>query len=142
MNNNGSWSGGCIGLAVLLAMMLVLFRWLVTDGLLILLLIALFVVGYVIVQMSKSQKAAQDLAEEHMKQKEKIALRLAAELGGYITAAEIAVHSEMTLDEAAQILDRLKSQGVCTLRIADNGTYVYQFESLLNDRQKRQSERI
>lgn len=73
---------------------------------------------------------------------EKEVLQLSAELGGHLTAGEVAVHSRMTIEESEQCLERLRSKGLMRLKVASNGSYVYECVALLSPEEKQEAERV
>jgi len=86
-------------------------------------------------------KTAAEPAHESDHQIEKDILRLAVKKDGYLTATDLALNLDLTLEESTQILNDMRDNNYCVLRVADNGTYVYQFE-FLSDEQKKTSERV
>lgn len=147
-NKRFSWLG-CMGffvVLVILGMMIRMGQWLANEGrgvLMILIVAILAIAGcYAYYRYAKNQKAQLRAAQEQQNHNEKLILQLAADNNGYITAAEISLDSELSLDEASKLLDILKSKGACILRVSDNGTYVYQFDSLISHHDKLESERI
>jgi hypothetical protein len=62
---------------------------------------------------------------------EKRVLALAAKLGGRTTVAEAAARCGLTIDESREVLERLVSQSVAELLVADDGTMVYAISGLL-----------
>lgn len=107
----------------------------------LIIILALSAIGLYILKIKGSQQAS-SLEKESVSKKEKSILRVAAIQRGYVTAVDITIATELTLDEAKEILDLMKSRGLCSLRVADNGSYVYQFESLISYEEKKNSERI
>lgn len=73
---------------------------------------------------------------------EKIVLRIAAQNQGLVTPMEIAIASDLSMDEASRILEDMRKKGYASLRVADNGSYVYEIEGLLSMQQKKDSERL
>lgn len=73
---------------------------------------------------------------------EKIVLRVAARNQGFVTPMEVVLESNLSLEEAGDILEKLRKKGYASLRVADNGTYVYELNGLLTPQQKRDSERL
>lgn len=118
------------------------FRWLVTDGLIFLAIGAVTAGVVVVVRVLIKKKNARLMMEEKIRQAEKDTIKLAARRSGYLTAVDLTLYSDMTLKGSKRMLERLKSQGVCSLRVADNGTFVYEFESILTYEEKRQSQRV
>jgi len=78
----------------------------------------------------------------HYRQQEKAVLNLASKNGGYLTAIDLSVKLDIPLEESEKLLEHFNEHKYCSLRIADNGTYVYQFESILTDQQKKDSVRV
>jgi len=97
--------------------------------------------SYVYARYKKKQKLQHQAELELQTRNEKLILKLAAANKGYITASEISLNSDLSLDDAAKLLDKLKAKGACILRVSDNGTYVYQFE-LLSFHDKQHAERV
>ncbi|WP_374016636.1 hypothetical protein ABU162_20600 [Paenibacillus thiaminolyticus] len=118
------------------------FRWLVTDGIIFLAIAAVINGVVMVVKVLLKKKKAKALMNEKIRQAEENTIKLAARRSGYLTAVDLTLYSDMTLKESERMLDRLKSQGACSLRVADNGTFVYEFESILSYEEKRQSERV
>lgn len=73
---------------------------------------------------------------------EKRLLALAARHDHYITAAEVALETDLSLEEAGQALERMRKKGHMALKVADNGVYVYECLPLLSLDEKRDAERI
>lgn len=96
----------------------------------------------VVVKVLIKKKNARLMMEEKIRQAEKDTIKLASRRSGYLTAVDLTLYSDMTLKESELMLERLKSQGICALRVAGNGTFVYEFESILTYEEKRQSERV
>jgi hypothetical protein len=67
---------------------------------------------------------------------EKRVLALAAKLGGRTTVAEAAAHCRLTVAESREVLERMVSQGVAELLVADDGTMVYAISGLLTPEAK------
>lgn len=67
---------------------------------------------------------------------EKRVLALAAKLGGRTTVAEAAARCGLTVAESNEVLDRLVSQGVAELLVAQDGTAVYAISGLLTPEAK------
>jgi uncharacterized protein YneF (UPF0154 family) len=67
---------------------------------------------------------------------EKRVLALAAKLGGRTTVAEAAARCGLTVAESREVLERLVSQSVAELLVADDGTMVYAISGLLTPEAK------
>ena len=67
---------------------------------------------------------------------EKRVLALAAKVGGRTTVTEAAARCGLTIAESQEVLDRLVTQGVAELLVADNGTMVYAIAGLLTPQAK------
>ncbi|WP_019121499.1 phage holin family protein [Brevibacillus massiliensis] len=68
-------------------------------------------------------------------------LQLAQQLGGSLTAAELAMHTSVSFSEAQRILDAFVKMKIAFIKISDNGTMIYEFEGLISqvDKQRAQS---
>ncbi|GIP34528.1 hypothetical protein [Paenibacillus sp. J2TS4] len=55
-------------------------------------------------------------------------LKLALELGGSMTVADLAMNTSMSLSQARKTLEIFVSSRIATLKITENGTFVYEFE--------------
>jgi hypothetical protein len=73
---------------------------------------------------------------------EKTVLKIAAEHEGLVTASEVVMNSELSIDESTELLEQMREKGLAALRVADNGTYVYEFTSLMDRKRKKESERV
>lgn len=80
--------------------------------------------------------------DRHIRQTDRAILALAVQNGGYLTAADVTLRTDQSLDEATASLERIRQNGHATLRIANNGTYVYHFGGILTEEEKRQAERV
>jgi hypothetical protein len=67
---------------------------------------------------------------------EKRVLALAARLGGRTTVAEAAARCGLTVAESREVLERLVSQSVAELLVAEDGTMVYAISGLLTPEAK------
>jgi hypothetical protein len=67
---------------------------------------------------------------------EKRVLALCAKLGGRTTVAEAAARCGLTVDASREVLERLASQGVAEILVADDGTVVYAISGLLTTEAK------
>lgn len=91
----------------------------------------------------RKQQRHQQQAEQHVRETaEKIVIRVAAQNQGLVTPMEVALASNLSLEEARDILEQLRKNGHAKLRVADSGSYVYQLDGLLTTQQKKESERL
>ncbi|MCX7026245.1 MAG: TM2 domain-containing protein [Spirochaetes bacterium] len=58
---------------------------------------------------------------------EKTILRLARKNGGAVTPGEVAIESDVSVDQARKELDRLASSGMAELKVRESGVIVYYF---------------
>jgi TM2 domain-containing membrane protein YozV len=58
---------------------------------------------------------------------EKTILRLARRNGGSVTPGEVAIESDVTVDQARKELDRLLGTGMAEIRVRESGVIVYYF---------------
>ncbi|MDF2719312.1 MAG: hypothetical protein K0R28_6237 [Paenibacillus sp.] len=84
----------------------------------------------------------QHIERQDRESAEKIVLRVAARNQGFVTPMEVVLDSDLSLEEAGDILEQLRKKGYAKLRVAENGSYVYQIDGLLTPQQKRDSERL
>lgn len=63
--------------------------------------------------------------------KEKAVLRIIASKGGRVMPVEVASETNLLLDEAQKVLNRLCAKGRGELKILKNGTAVYVFEEFI-----------
>jgi hypothetical protein len=63
---------------------------------------------------------------------ERIILRLAKQNRGVLTASEVALEANITLDAAKKDLDALVSKGFAELRVRQSGTLVYTLPELMD----------
>lgn len=139
VENKGSGCLGCLTIIFILAFI----GWLQDGGWVIVLSIG---VGAVLIWCAykyTEKRKDKNIAERTLyEETERMILKLASQNEGYVTPVDVAVASNLTLEEANNVLDQLKRKGYATLRIADNGSYVYQFDGVLNREQRKQAERI
>ncbi len=79
------------------------------------------------------------LAGVHEK-KERVILKKIAEKNGQLTPEEIAVDSDISLNEAREILNDMCSRGAGELRITGEGNQVYHFFGFVSKEEKKTAE--
>lgn len=67
-------------------------------------------------------------------------LRLAKEGNGKITAAEAAMNSDFSLDQAKKILDQYVKKGYCDIGVTQKGGIIYIFPNIISDEDKKDIE--
>ncbi len=72
------------------------------------------------------------------KEKDKIVLLIAKEYKGRLTPLEIAANSDLSIDEAEEILKRWSSKGYADIRVANSGTIYYEFSGFLSPDERNQ----
>ncbi|MWV42071.1 hypothetical protein GRF59_00375 [Paenibacillus sp. HJL G12] len=100
-----------------------------------LLLFAVLPVGYGVILGKRYRKTA----HVHM---EKQILRLAAKQHNLLTAADVALYTSLNIEESGNALEDLRRKGFLGLKVADNGAFVYEFQSYLSTEEKLSAERI
>ena len=73
-------------------------------------------------------------AIEHKRQEESVEkqiLRSAKENRGYTTPSEVALQSDVSIEEARQALDYLVSKGFAEIKVSKSGTIAYYFPDIL-----------
>lgn len=73
---------------------------------------------------------------------ENTALSLAARKGGRLTAAELAMDARIDVQKARALLEHFVKEKAAILKIADNGAYVYEFDGLLDEREKADAQSL
>lgn len=73
---------------------------------------------------------------------EKQVMKLAMEHEHLLTVAEISLYTDLSVKEAERILEGLRKKELVRIKVADNGTWVYEFEPMLTREQKMTAERI
>ncbi len=63
---------------------------------------------------------------------EKIILKIAYDKNGKVTVGDIAVNSNLSLEQAEQHLKKLAEKGYCGMNITENGMIVYEFQNLFS----------
>ncbi|MCS7463368.1 hypothetical protein N0M98_25005 [Paenibacillus doosanensis] len=149
MSNRSGW-GGCFTWLLILGLLQIVAEWFTGGGWKIILLFTIIVgVAWIIYNVAKN-KHEMKLREKDLEQQkhikfeemERTVLKIAVQNEGYVTAVDIAMTTNLTLDEAGELLDQLKRKGYATLRVAENGSFVYHFDSILNQKQKKEAERV
>lgn len=73
---------------------------------------------------------------------EKCVLQLAVKHHNLLTAADVALGTSMTLEQAETVLQKMCAKHMLRLMIANNGVFVYESELLLTDEQKMTADHI
>lgn len=63
-------------------------------------------------------------------------LQLAVRYKGRMTASEAAMHTSLSVSEAAKLLEEYAKTGVVRLKIASGGVMVYEFVDILSEEEK------
>ncbi|WP_258205291.1 hypothetical protein [Paenibacillus radicibacter] len=74
--------------------------------------------------------------------REKEIIRIAVNKKGLVTPTDVAMSTELSLEHAKKYLEYLKESGFVRLKIANNGTYVYEFMGILTEDEKKKAEAI
>lgn len=65
---------------------------------------------------------------------EKTILRIARKNSGQVTPGEVAIESDISIDEARKALDELAKKGIAEVRVRSSGVLVYFFPEFADDR--------
>ncbi|MGG4397348.1 hypothetical protein ABEX25_23870 [Paenibacillus thiaminolyticus] len=133
---------GCFSHLISIILWIAVIYWFCIEDYILTLIGTLVLTGLFYLNDRLEKKVNSKIVEAQKVQKEKEILRLAAVRLGYLTAVDITIETDMDLDESEEMLNWMKSRGLCSLRISDNGTFVYQFESLLSYEEKKQAEKV
>lgn len=138
----GNSCAGCLTLFFASFVVLAILGWLAKYFWIVAILgIAAGVIWYRDKNRKKLQQR-QHIERQDRESAEKIVLRVAARNQGFVTPMEVVLESDLSLEEAGDILEQLRKKGYAKLRVAENGSYVYQIDGLLTPQQKRDSERL
>jgi hypothetical protein len=91
--------------------------------------------GYLAWRMFRSPKLAATASASPEVAEQRV-LALAAKVGGRITVTEVTARCGLGLADSRAVLDRLVTQGVAELRVAQDGTMVYAILGLLSPEAK------
>ncbi|MED5018354.1 hypothetical protein P9847_13675 [Paenibacillus chibensis] len=78
-------------------------------------------------------------ASAHM---EKEILKLAANRKNLLTTADVALCTSLNMEQSSEVLEDLRRKGYLRLKVADNGAFVYEFQSFLSMEEKLSAERV
>ena len=81
-------------------------------------------------KLVKRTMARRAAAKSRPERLEREVLKAAKELGGRVTVVQLSAHTDLSLDDAQQTLDRMCAKGYVSQEILDNGTVVYDFPAL------------
>lgn len=73
---------------------------------------------------------------------EKTILTLASEQNNLLTAADVALHTTLSMEQSGEALDELRKKGYVNLKVAENGALVYEFQAFLSMEAKLNAERV
>ncbi|GAA3408436.1 hypothetical protein ACFFNY_13050 [Paenibacillus hodogayensis] len=138
----GSSCVGCLTVFFASIIILTFMGMLARYGWVILLLAAAAGIYWYRNKSMNNRKGQEQNKTEIRETAEKIVLRVAALNEGLVTPMDVVLASDMTLEQAGEILEGLRQKGYAKLRVAENGSYVYQLDGLLSAKQKRESERL
>jgi TM2 domain-containing membrane protein YozV/predicted transcriptional regulator len=65
---------------------------------------------------------------------EKIILKLAKKNSGQVTPGEVAIESDISVEDARKALDKLASDGMAEIRVRSSGVIVYYFAEFADDK--------
>ena len=89
---------------------------------------------------ARAEPADQEVAAS--RRTEQSILRAVQSLGGLVGPTELALRTDLTMDEAREHLDRLVKRGHVELQIRKNGSLAYTFPDLLSDEKRDELEEL
>ncbi|MBB3127763.1 hypothetical protein FHS19_002417 [Paenibacillus rhizosphaerae] len=95
-------------------------------------------IGLILRTKTKKERAGMEITPEM----EKSILHLAAEQENLLTAADVALHTTLSMEQAGDALEAMRRKGQVHLRVADNGALVYEFQDVLSMEAKLNAERV
>jgi len=84
--------------------------------------------------MSDRYGQAAGLSYRRAETPEKTILRVARQNGGPVTPGEVAIESDISVDEARKELDKLAKSGMAEIRVRSSGVIVYYFAEFAGDK--------
>ncbi|TAE21673.1 MAG: hypothetical protein EAZ92_16675 [Candidatus Kapaibacterium sp.] len=96
------------------------------------------IVGGVWLILQARKKAARFAYEQH----ERSILQLAQAHTAKLTATEVGIAMNITVEEANEILQSMTIKGLAQLEISDSGIPVYHFHTLISSGEKRDAEDV
>ncbi len=75
-------------------------------------------------------------------QQERSILQLAQAHAAKLTATEVGIEMNITVEEASEMLQRMTIKGLTQLEISDSGIPVYHFHTLISSAEKRDAEDV
>jgi len=150
MRDKSSGWGGCLGWIIMLVILQAIGQWFTGGGWKIVLTFFLVVTGAWIIYSVMKYRQGMNMREAELEQQKQIkfeemeraVLKLAAQNEGYVTAVDIAMTTNLSLDEARELLDQLHKKSYAALRVAENGSFVYYFDGFLNQKQRKEAEKV
>ncbi len=91
---------------------------------------------YMLIKHSRARR------KRGLEKTEREILKMIARKNGRITPEEIAVNSDMTIDEAKDHLERLCENGAGELQVTESGRLVYVFFGFLNPEEKKTAKSV
>lgn len=82
-----------------------------------------------------------DPSRQSTEEEQREALRLARDLDGRLTVAELALETSLSIDEARALLEELTHDGVAELQLTDAGNNVYVFGAFVDGGRQKLSAR-
>lgn len=95
-------------------------------------------IGLILRTKTKKARAWMEITPEM----EKSILHLAAEQENLLTAADVALNTTLSMEQAGEALEAMRRKGQVHLRVADNGALVYEFQAVLSMEAKLNAERV
>lgn len=96
------------------------------------------VLGGVWIILTARKKAARFAYEQH----ERLILQLAQMHSAKLTATEVGIEMNITVEEANEILQQMTIKGLTRLEISDSGIPVYHFHTLISSHEKHDAEDV
>ncbi len=73
---------------------------------------------------------------------EKIALQVAQQSGGKITATDLAANTNMNIAESQKFLEKMHESDLVEIYQAENGVVLYKFPEILTDKERGESQKL
>jgi hypothetical protein len=94
-------------------------------------------VGYLVCRRMKKNARGRKVEQD-----ERSIMMLAQQHQGRLTAAELAMHTDLSVMQAQKLLEQYTIQGITSINISDTGAKVYCFRELISYDEKQRAEEV
>jgi hypothetical protein len=84
----------------------------------------------ILVQRKKVKERMDQSEERSWEERERLVLRLAKDRGGRLTVADVAMNSDLSTQQAQEVLSKCNVRGLTEMDVSDDGAVVYVFRGI------------